>query len=230
MAARSLLSVNRYSIILLGAVGVGKGTQAIKLVEALEVPQISTGDILRAEVQAQTPLGKQVQDTMNRGDLVADDLLIELVRVRLTKPDTARGAIFDGFPRTVPQADALEKLLADEGMPTAVVVSIEVPDNEIVERLASRRVCLTCGATFNLTLDEKAIAAHKCPGGGLPNIVQREDDKPETVQKRLQVYRDKTAPLLDYYRRKRALRVVSGTGTANEVFARVLIELDSANE
>lgn len=224
------MSVSRYSIILLGAVGVGKGTQAKRLVDALKVPQISTGDILRAEVQAQTELGKQVQEIMGRGDLVADDLLIELVRSRLDKPDTARGAIFDGFPRTIPQADALEKLLTEVDMPAPVVLSIEVPDVEIVERLASRRVCLTCGATYNLTLDEAAILSHKCPDGKLPQIVQRDDDKPDTVQKRLQIYREKTAPLLDYYKRKRALKTVSGTGTTNEVFARILIELDGINE
>jgi adenylate kinase len=220
------MTVSRYSIILLGAVGVGKGTQAKKLVESLKVPQISTGDILRAEVAAQTDLGKQVQEIMTSGELVADELLIELVRSRLTKPDTARGAIFDGFPRTIPQADALEKLLADFDLPSPIVVSIEVPDEEIIERLTSRRVCLTCGATFNLNLDQAAIASHKCPDGKAPNVVQREDDKPETVKTRLQVYREKTSPLLDYYKRKRALKSVSGTGTTNEVFARVLIELD----
>lgn len=225
-----LMSVSRYSIVLLGAVGVGKGTQAKKLVDALKVPQISTGDILRAEVQAQTELGKQVQEIMGRGELVADDLLIELVRSRLKKPDTARGAIYDGFPRTVPQADALEHLLAEEGLPTPLVISIEVPDEEIVGRLASRRVCLNCGATFNLTTDESAILSHKCPDGKSAMIVQRDDDKPETVHKRLQVYREKTAPLLDYYKRKRALKTVSGVGTANEVFARVLIELDGSVE
>ena len=109
-------------------------------------------------------------------------------------------------------------------------MSIEVPDEEIVERLASRRVCLSCGATFNLNLDQTAISSHKCPDGKTPNVVQREDDKPETVKTRLQVYRDKTAPLLDYYKRKRALKTVSGTGTTNEVFARVLIELDGIGE
>ena len=133
------MTVSRYSIVLLGAVGVGKGTQAKKLVEALKVPQISTGDILRAEVQTQTELGIKVQEIMGRGELVADDLLIAIVRLRLKKPDTARGAIFDGFPRTIPQADALEQLVLEEGMPAPVVISIEVPDEEIVERLASRR-------------------------------------------------------------------------------------------
>ncbi len=224
------MAVSRYSIVLLGAVGVGKGTQAKKLVESLKVPQISTGDILRAEVQAQTELGIQVQETMGRGELVADDLLIAIVRSRLKKPDTARGAIYDGFPRTIPQADALEQLLLEEGMPAPVVISIEVPDEEIVARLASRRVCLNCGSTFNLNSDQAAITAHKCPDGKSAMIVQRDDDKPETVQKRLQVYREKTAPLLDYYKRKRSLKTVSGTGTTNEVFARVLIELDGVYE
>ncbi len=224
------MTVSRYSIVLLGAVGVGKGTQAKKLVEALKVPQISTGDILRAEVQTQTELGIKVQEIMGRGELVADDLLIAIVRSRLKKQDTARGAIFDGFPRTIPQADVLEQLVLEEGMPAPVVISIEVPDEEIVERLASRRVCLNCGATYNLNTDQAAIAAHKCPDGKTAMIVQRDDDKPETVQKRLQVYREKTAPLLDYYKRKRSLKTVSGTGTTNEVFARVLIELDGISE
>ena len=224
------MTVSRYSIVLLGAVGVGKGTQAKKLVEALRVPQISTGDILRSEIQAQTELGVQVQEIMGRGELVADDLLIAIVRSRLKKSDTARGAIFDGFPRTIPQADALEHLVLDESMPAPVVISIDVPDEEIIERLASRRVCLNCGATFNLNLDQAAIVSHKCPDGKAAMIVQRDDDKPETVQKRLQVYREKTAPLLDYYKRKRSLKTVSGTGTTNEVFARVLIELDGINE
>lgn len=227
---RPALSVNRYSVVLLGAIGVGKGTQAKKLVEALKVPQISTGDILRAEVQTKTELGLKVQATLDRGDLVADDLLIELVRHRLTKPDTARGAIFDGFPRTIPQADALDGLLETESMPTPIVISIEVPDDQIVVRLTSRRVCLTCGATFSTESDAGAIAAHKCPDNREPQIVQREDDKPETVQKRLSVYRENTAPLMDYYRRKRLLHNVSGVGTTNEVFARILIELDGVTE
>lgn len=224
------MSVNRYSIVLLGAVGVGKGTQSKKLVEALRVPQISTGDILRSEIHAQTELGKKVQDIMGRGELVADDLLISLVRSRLSKPDTARGAIFDGFPRTIPQADALSQMLVDEGMPAPIVISIDVPDEGIIERLTSRRVCLTCGATYNLASDQAAIAAHRCPDGKSAQIVQRDDDKPETVQIRLQVYREKTAPLLEYYRRKKLLKSVSGTGTTNEVFARILIELDDISE
>ncbi|MBK6766150.1 MAG: adenylate kinase [bacterium] len=222
--------MNRYSVVLLGAIGVGKGTQAKKLVDALKVPQISTGDILRAEVAAKSELGLQVQAVLDRGDLVADDLLIELVRNRLTKPDTARGAIFDGFPRTIPQADALDGLLEEQSMPTPVVISIEVPDDQIVQRLASRRVCLTCGATFSTETDASLIAAHRCPDGRSAQILQREDDKPETVQKRLAVYREKTAPLLEYYRRKRLLRNVSGVGGANEVFARILIDLDGASE
>ncbi len=224
------LAVTRYSIVLLGAVGVGKGTQAKKLAEALKIPQISTGDILRAEIAAGTELGNQVRETMDRGELVSDDLLIELVRGRLDKPDTARGAVLDGFPRTIPQADALEKLLAEFDLPPPLVISIDVPDALIVERLASRRVCTTCGATFNLNLDKNALTAHQCPDGKTPNVVLREDDHPETVQRRLAIYREKTSPLLEYYRRKRALKTVSGVGTTNEVYARIAIELDSATE
>lgn len=224
------LSVHRYSIILLGAVGVGKGTQAKKLVETLKIPQISTGDILRAEIAAGSDLGSQVKGIMERGELVSDDILIDLVRSRLDKPDTARGAIFDGFPRTIPQADALEKLLLEVGLPAPIVVTIDVPDQEIIERLASRRTCLSCGMTLSLALDKDAVQSHKCPDGKTPNVVQREDDRPETVENRLKVYREKTAPLLEYYRRRRSLRTVSGTGTTNEVYARIAIELDSGTE
>ncbi|MCB9356977.1 MAG: adenylate kinase [Calditrichaeota bacterium] len=217
-------------MILLGAVGVGKGTQAKKLVETLKIPQISTGDILRAEIAAGSDLGSQVKGIMERGELVSDDILIDLVRSRLDKPDTARGAIFDGFPRTIPQADALEKLLLEVGLPAPIVVTIDVPDQEIIERLASRRTCLSCGMTLSLALDKDAVQSHKCPDGKTPNVVQREDDRPETVENRLKVYREKTAPLLEYYRRRRSLRTVSGTGTTNEVYARIAIELDSGTE
>lgn len=226
----SSLTVSRYSVILLGAIGVGKGTQAKKLVEALKIPHISTGDILRAEVIAGSELGLKAKAVIDRGELVSDDLLIDIVRARLDKQDCARGAIFDGFPRTIPQADALESLLNEQDLPQPVVVSIDVPDDQIIARLMSRRVCATCGATFNLDLDQAAITSHKCPDGKAPNIILREDDKPETVQKRLEVYREKTAPLLDYYRKKRSLKNISGIGATQEVFARVLLALDSGLE
>ncbi|RPH95824.1 adenylate kinase [candidate division KSB1 bacterium] len=217
--------MNKYVLILLGAIGVGKGTQAQRLAQHLKIPQISTGDILRAEVQAGTELGLEAQRIMNRGELVPDDVIIEVVRKRLLEPDAVRGAILDGFPRTVPQAQALDGLLKDIDLPTPNVVSIEVPQEEIVDRLSSRRVCATCGAVFNLKMNAAAMEQHACPKGQA-NIIQRDDDRPDTVLQRLKVYEEKTMPLINYYRRAGALRQVSGIGSENEVFARILIAMD----
>ncbi|MBU0692065.1 adenylate kinase [bacterium] len=214
-----------FTVIMLGAVGVGKGTQAKKLVDSLKVPHISTGDILRAEVQAGTELGLKAKEIMDRGDLVSDDIIIDMVRNRLNLNDAGRGAIFDGFPRTIPQAEALGALLKELGLPDPLVVSIELPDDVIIERLSSRRVCINCGATFNLKTDEQLIANHKCPTG-TPNVIHRDDDQPDTIKRRLEVYREKTAPLINYYKKQGALRPVSGEGSQDEVFARVLIALD----
>jgi adenylate kinase len=214
-----------FTVIMLGAVGVGKGTQAKKLVDSLNVPHISTGDILRGEVQAGTDLGLKAKEIMDRGDLVGDDIIIDMVRNRLNKNDAGRGAIFDGFPRTIPQAEALGSLLKELDLPNPLVVSIELPDYVIIERLSSRRVCTNCGATFNLTTDEQLIASHKCPTG-TPHVIHRDDDQPDTIKRRLEVYREKTSPLINYYKKQGALRPVSGEGSQNEVFARVLIALD----
>jgi adenylate kinase len=217
--------VNKYTLLLLGAVGVGKGTQAQKLARELKIPQISTGDILRAEVQAGTDLGLKARDIMNRGELVPDDVIIDMVRKRLLEDDAIRGAIFDGFPRTVPQAEALDKLLVDVDLPPPRVISIEVPKEVIVDRLSSRRVCLTCGAVFNTKVNPDAIEKHKCPKGE-SNIILRDDDKPETVLQRLKVYEEKTAPLINYYRKTGNLRQVSGLDSEEQVFARILIAMD----
>jgi adenylate kinase len=214
-----------FSVIMLGAVGVGKGTQAIKLVDSLHLPHISTGDILRAEVQAGTTLGLKAKEIMDRGDLVGDDIIIEMARNRLSQNDAGRGAIFDGFPRTIPQAEALDALLKELGLADPLVISIELPDEEIIQRLSSRRVCTTCGAVFNLKMNAVEIDNHRCSKGEA-NIIHRDDDKPDTIRRRLEVYREKTAPLINYYRKKDALRPVSGEGTQEEVFARVLIALD----
>ena len=214
-----------FTVIMLGAVGVGKGTQAIKLVDSLRIPHISTGDILRAEVQSGTDLGLKAKEIMDRGELVGDDIIIDMVRNRLNQNDAGRGAIFDGFPRTIPQAEALDALLMELGLAEPLVVSIELPDEEIIRRLSSRRVCTSCGAVFNLKLNAAEIDNHRCPKGE-SNIILRDDDKPDTIRHRLEVYREKTAPLINYYRKKDALRAVSGEGTQEEVFARVLIALD----
>jgi adenylate kinase len=215
----------KYTLILLGAIGVGKGTQAQRLAQHLEIPQISTGDILRAEAQAGTDLGRKARDLMNRGELVPDDVIIDMVRGRLRADDAVRGAIFDGFPRTVPQAQALDSLLADVDLPLPRVINIEVPQEVIIERLSSRRVCLNCGATFNLQMNPSAVEQHRCPRGQA-NIIQREDDQPDTILQRLKVYEEKTLPLINYYRKNGNLRQISGLGTENEVFARLLIAMD----
>ncbi|MBI5059829.1 adenylate kinase [candidate division KSB1 bacterium] len=215
----------RYTVIMLGAVGVGKGTQAQRLVNYLRVPQISTGDILRAEVQAGSELGVKAKEIMNRGELVPDDLIIDIVRKRLQQDDAVRGAIFDGFPRTIPQAQALDKLLVEVGLPTPRTVSIDVPRDAIIERLSSRRVCTTCGATFSIHTTPDVETNHKCPKGEA-NVIQRDDDQPATIAQRLRVYEEKTAPLIDYYQKSNQLRIVDGVGSEDQVFARVLIALD----
>jgi adenylate kinase len=191
----------------------------------LGIPQISTGDILRSEGQAGTEIGRAASEVMNRGELVPDNVIIEMVRNRLQQNDAVRGAIFDGFPRTIAQAESLEGLLKDVGLPEPRVISIEVPQDEIVERLSSRRVCANCGAVFNTLTGAEAMARHTCPQG-VPNIILRDDDRPETVLQRLQVYHEKTAPLIGYYRKFGNFRTVSGVGSENEVFARILIAMD----
>jgi adenylate kinase len=217
--------MHKYTLMLLGAVGVGKGTQSQRLSEHVRIPQIATGDILRLEVQAGTDLGRKAADIMNQGQLVPDDVIIDMVRKRLQADDAVRGAIFDGFPRTIPQAEALDVLLKEVGLPDPRVISIEVPQEDIVERLSSRRVCATCGAVFNTKTGAEAMARHKCPKGE-PNIVLRDDDRPDTVLQRLQVYHEKTAPLIGYYKKLGNLRTVSGVGSEDEVFARILIAMD----
>ncbi len=217
--------MSKYTLILLGAVGVGKGTQAQRLAQHLEIPQISTGDILRAEAQAGTELGNKASELMNRGELVPDDVIIDMVRRRLLADDAVRGAIFDGFPRTVPQAQALETLLEDVNLPAPRVISIEVPPEVIIDRLSARRVCTTCGATFSLKTNPQVTEQHRCPKGQ-PNVIQREDDQPATIQARLKVYDEKTLPLINYYRKNGNLRQISGLDSENEVFARLLIAMD----
>lgn len=209
------------TIILLGAPGVGKGTQAQRLMAHLGVPQISTGDILRTEVRKRTPLGKQALTYMDHGELVPDDLILDMVGTRLQASDARQGAIFDGFPRTIVQAEGLDRILEHLGRRLDAVLSIEVPSEQIVERLSARRSCATCGAVFNLLMDPEAAEKHECPKGQAL-IVQREDDTPETVLRRLKVYAEQTEPLKDYYRHAGLLREVPGEGTVDEVFARLV--------
>lgn len=208
-------------LILLGAPGVGKGTQAQKLMAHLGVPQISTGDILRAEIRKNTPLGQQALTYMNKGELVPDDLILDMVGQRLKASDAKNGVIFDGFPRTIAQAQGLDGILKQSGKKLDAVLSIEVPAQRIVERLSSRRSCATCGAVFNVLLNPDEIDNHECPKGQ-PLIVQREDDRPETIERRLKVYTEQTEPLKDYYRQTGLLKEVPGEGTIDDVFSRLL--------
>ena len=217
--------MTKYTLILLGAIGVGKGTQAQRLCRHLGIPQIATGDLLRMEAQTGTDLGRRAAEIMGRGELVPDEIMIDMVRSRLAKDDAVRGAVFDGFPRTVPQAEALAALLTEMELPVPHVVSIEVPEPEIIERLSSRRVCVTCGAVFNAKTNPAAIESHKCPKGEA-RVILRDDDRAETIQQRLQVYREKTLPLVNFYQQKGFFREVSGTGTEDQVFARILIAMD----
>jgi len=206
-------------LILLGPPGAGKGTQAKMLVEKYGVPQISTGDILRAAVAAGTPLGKEAKTYMDRGALVPDAVVIGIVRDRLGEPDCQRGYLLDGFPRTVAQAEALTRMLQEMGAPLPLVVSLDVAEEELVRRLAGRRTCQACGESFHVEFHPPRVAGRcdTCNG----HLVQREDDREETVRRRLQVYREQTEPLIGYYQRQGLLKRVNGLGETGEVFARI---------
>ena len=210
-------------IILLGPPGAGKGTQAKLLIERLQVPQISTGDMLRAAVKDGTPLGKQAKAFMDRGALVPDDVIIGLVRERLQSPDCARGYILDGFPRTVAQAEALEKTLADLRLSLDHVLCLDVPSEDLVVRIAGRRTCRQCGAMSHVRFSPTARDGVCDVCGG--DTYQRDDDREETVRRSLTVYADQTAPLARFYEGRGLLRRVAGTGEIGEIFARMVRSL-----
>ncbi len=204
---------------LLGAPGSGKGTQAHRLKNLYQWVHISTGEILRQAIKDGTELGRETESYMNRGQLVPDQIVLDIIRDRLSKDDCQNGFIFDGFPRTIPQADGLDELLSDMLVPLDMVVSLEVRTEPIVERLSARRVCQNCGMNFNMISNPPpADMVHPGCGG---QIVQRDDDKPETIRNRLEVYHRQTEPLKEYYRQKGCLVEVDGLGTMDEVFDRV---------
>lgn len=207
------------NLILLGAPGAGKGTQSKLLQEKWNIPQISTGDMLRAAKQAKTPLGLKAETFMNAGKLVPDEVVIGLIRERLAAPDTARGFILDGFPRTVAQAEALGDLLKDLNRRLDAVVNLEVPEAELVERLTGRRTCSNCGTGFHLRFSppRQTGVCDRCGG----SLIQREDDQEATIRLRLKVYLEQTAPLVAYYEKAGLLRGASGIGSTEEVFARL---------
>lgn len=206
-------------LILLGPPGAGKGTQAAFITERYGVPQISTGDMLRAAIKAGTPIGLSAKDAMEAGQLVSDDLIIALVRERLADPDCADGYLFDGFPRTIPQAEALKAA----GVSLDFVLEIDVPDAQIIRRMAGRRVHEASGRTYHVTFNPPKAPDHDDITG--EPLVQREDDREDTVRKRLEIYHRQTSPLIEYYRdwaasadpRAPAHRRVSGEGAVEEI-------------
>lgn len=201
------------NIVLLGAPGAGKGTQAQKLVEEFGVAHISTGDLLRAAVKAGTKLGVKAKSYMDNGQLVPDKLVVDLVTERLDADDAQKGFILDGFPRNTAQAVTLDSALAEMGRNLDAALLVDVKPDVIVNRLSSRRTCKECGYTAPAGVDT-------CPSCG-GEMYQRDDDKPETIQKRLDVYENQTAPLVEYYRGKELLKVVDGDRPVDEVYADV---------
>jgi adenylate kinase len=204
------------NIILLGPPGAGKGTQAKKISEHYSVPHISTGDILRENISNNTSLGVRAKSYMAKGELVPDELLITIIRDRLSKPDCSKGFLLDGYPRTVPQADALQMILTESNKKLDVVLNIDVDDEELIKRLSGRRVCSSCGMSYHMTFNppKEDEICDKCKG----KLYQREDDKPEAIRNRLIVYKKQTQPLIEYYTRKGLLRTVDGGKDIPEIF------------
>jgi adenylate kinase len=207
-------------LVLFGPPGAGKGTQAKLLVDSLAIPQISTGDMMRAERASGSDLGKQFDEYMSAGKLVPDDLVLALLEKRLLADDAKNGAIFDGYPRTGPQAQALDAMLAKLGRTIGRVVSMEVPLDHIVERVVGRRVCLDCGQTYHVRYTPPPSSG-KCQSCGGTRIVQRKDDTEEVVRKRYEEYQAKTAPVLDYYEERSLVAKVDGVGSLEEVNERI---------
>ena len=219
----------RLDIVLLGAPGSGKGTQAERIAPAYGLPHVSTGDILRGAVKGGTELGVAAKHFMDAGDLVPDDVVIGIIAERLTQGDTAAGFMLDGFPRTLDQAAALDDMLAGAGRVLRLVLLIDVPEEELVQRLAGRRACRACGRGYNVVFDppQRDGVCDVCGG----ELFQRDDDNEATVRNRLAVYRRQTAPLIGYYRDKGILSTVSGGGRdPDQVFADVETLLSGARQ
>ena len=206
-------------IIMLGAPGAGKGTQAKMIAEKYGLPHISTGDIFRANIKNGTELGKEAKEYMDKGLLVPDELTVRLLLDRVAKDDCQNGYVLDGFPRTIPQAEVLDEELSKLGEKVDYAVNVDVPDENIVNRMSGRRACLSCGATYHVvSIPPKKEGICDVCGS---ELVLRDDDKPETVQKRLKVYHEQTQPLIDFYEKKGVLRSVDGTLPMEEVFTAI---------
>ena len=206
-------------IVMLGAPGAGKGTQAKMIASKYQVPHISTGDIFRANIKNGTELGKKAKEYMDQGLLVPDELTVDLVIDRMSQDDCKKGYILDGFPRTIPQAEALDAALAKRGEKMDFAIDVDVPDENIISRMSGRRACTGCGATYHIVYNpsKKGDVCEVCG----ETLILRDDDKPETVQKRLIVYHDQTQPLIDYYTGQNILKTVDGTQDMNDVFAAI---------
>ena len=203
-------------IIMLGAPGAGKGTQAMKIAEKYQIPHISTGDIFRANIKEGTELGKKAKSYMDQGQLVPDELTLELIMDRFQNPDCANGYVLDGFPRTIPQAEALTEALAKKGETIDYAINVEVPDENIINCMGGRRACLACGSTYHIVYAPTRVEGI-CDRCG-EKLVLRDDDKPETVKNRLNVYHNQTQPLIEYYTRQGKLAEVDGTQSMEDVF------------
>lgn len=210
-------------LVLLGPPGAGKGTQAKKLMEKYSIPEISTGDILRRAVAEGTPLGRDAKVSMDKGELVPDSTVLGLVYARLKKGDCAKGYIFDGFPRNVAQAESLDKMLHALHVPISVAVSIDVERSELMKRMTGRRICSACGQLHNVYFlpPKKEGACDKCGSA----LYMRDDDREETVRRRLDVYEAQTAPLIEYYNKKTILKRVTGAGSVYDIFQKICIAL-----
>ncbi|MDA8099794.1 MAG: adenylate kinase [Nitrospiraceae bacterium] len=207
-------------VVLLGAPGAGKGTQAKMLIDKFKIPQISTGDILRKAVADGTPLGKEAKAIMESGGLVSDKIVLGLVEDRLKQPDCKNGFILDGFPRNTAQAEALDKLLASLNMPITIALTVDVEKGELMKRLTGRRTCKSCQQMYNIyfTPPKKEGVCDKCGGA----LFQRDDDKEETIKKRLDVYDTQTALIISYYNKKGIMKTVMGVGSIDDIFKKVV--------
>ena len=208
------------NIFIMGAPGSGKGTFSTKIKEEFNLNHISTGDIFRANIKNGTELGQKAKTYMDQGLLVPDELVVDLVVDRVNQDDCVNGYVLDGFPRTIPQAEALDKALKELGQKIDYAINVEVPDENIVNRMSGRRACVDCGATYHIAYapTSKEGICDKCGGG----LILRDDDKPETVQKRLAVYHEQTQPLIEYYDKQGILKSVDGTKPMDEVFSAIV--------
>ena len=203
-------------IIMLGAPGAGKGTQAKMIAAKYGIPHISTGDIFRANIKNGTELGAKAKQYMDKGELVPDELVVDLVINRFKEDDCKNGYVLDGFPRTIPQAEALDKALTAIGENVDYAINVEVPDENIINRMGGRRACVGCGATYHVVYSPTKVEGKCDTCGG--ELIIRDDDKPETVKNRLSVYHEQTQPLIDYYTKKGIIKEVDGTVDMNDVF------------